>query len=94
MSMLASVVGRVLVARRVAGMGIRRWIRSAVLPVAAAAVPAAAAGLLPRLWAVPSFGRVCLTALLVECVFLPLAWFAVLDGDDRRRIASFLKRSA
>ncbi len=89
-SMLASVAGRLVVARREVGMGVRKWLRSAVLPVASVALPSVAAGLLPRLWMAVSFGRVCVTAILVEGVFLPLSWFVVLDRSDRRRIRELL----
>ena len=92
-SMLASVAGRLAVARREVGMGVRKWLRAAVLPVASAAFPAAAAGLLPRFWMAASFGRVCVTALLVEGVFLPLAWFVVLDRSDRSRALALLARA-
>ena len=92
-SMLVSVAGRLAVARREVGMGVRKWLCSAVLPVASAALPAAAAGLLPRLWMAASFGRVCATTALVECVFLPLAWFVILDRADRHRAWHFLARA-
>ncbi len=84
-SMAVSVTVRVLVARAIAGMGIRQWLASAILPVAAISIPAAAAGWMARLWLTgASPVRVVATTLLSEAVFLPLAWFAVLDATERR----------
>ena len=91
-SSFASAVARALVARRTVGMGLRRWLLSCLLPVAAIATIAAAAGGASRLWMAASPVRVCVTIILVEAVFLPLAWRMVLDDGERRVVTEWVSR--
>jgi O-antigen/teichoic acid export membrane protein len=92
-SSFASAVARALVARRTVGMGLRRWLLSCLLPVAAVATIAAVAGGASRLWMAASPVRVCVTIILVESVFLPLAWRMVLNDGERRVVTEWASRS-
>ncbi len=53
-----------------AGFGAGRWMRAVVVPFAAVAVLAAAAGLVPRLTLAPGFLRVCATSFATALVFV------------------------
>ena len=91
-SSFASAVARAIVARRTAGMGMRRWLFSCLLPVAGISVVSGAIGGAPRLWMESSPLRVCATIILVESVFLPLAWRLVLDDGERHVVKECASR--
>lgn len=77
-----SVVIRVILGQKLAGMSARRWTREVLLPLSAVAILSVALGLLTRLM-VASFTRVCLTTFLCEVGLIPAAWFLALRGEER-----------
>ena len=68
------------------------WFREAAGPLGLVGCAAVTVGFVPRLLASASFGRICLTTGLVECVLLPLLWFFVLRQDERSLLAGRAKR--
>ena len=79
---LGGLVRVFFAAHRVA-MPVGRWFRSLLLPVAASAFVAFAAGK-SVLWLMPASAlRIPLTTLAFELVFLPLVWFVLLDSYER-----------
>lgn len=81
---LACSIGRIWLARSLAGMSARYWLCKVALPVATTMLMATVVGFIPRLSFAPSFGRLCSTTLVVEIVLIPLAWLFVLDLAERR----------
>lgn len=84
--------GRLAFARRILGMRVRSWFARVAAPLLITIVSVLAAGLLPRAFLPPSFVRVLATAVVCECVLLPLAWFVVLDGEERSFILVRVKK--
>lgn len=82
--MVISALGRVWFARTLTGMSIRYWFLRILIPVFISMVIAAAIAWIPRLFMPASFVRLCLTAIVAEIVFSPLAWFLVLDIEERQ----------
>ena len=91
-SSMASAVARLVLARRMFGMGLRRWLFACLMPVVMVAAVSAAAGCVPRLLMTASPLRVCATVLMSELVFLPMAWRMVLDGGERRVVMEWASR--
>lgn len=83
-------------ARKLGGMSIRHWINKIALPIIIVVVVSVCVGLPVRFYIKPSLGRVLLTTMLCEVVFLPLVWFIVLDEAEkllvRSKLASMLGR--
>lgn len=81
--MIGNVAVRVYYARKLVNMGIRHWLFSVVLPLLTLASICLLVGAVPRFLLEPSFWRVCLTTLIIEVVYLPVAWFTVLSKEER-----------
>ena len=79
-----NTVIRAFFAWRLLKMSIERWLFGIILPVSIVILVSGMAGCLPMYFIKPSLWRVVLTTLCVESVFLPLAWFWVLDDVERR----------
>lgn len=71
------------------------WIRSVLVPLSASAAITLAIGCLPKFFMIASFGRVILTTVLCEIIFLPTIWMFVLKESERRflkdKLLSFLR---
>lgn len=70
-------------ASRLADISAAVWFRKAFLPILSTAFVAGIGGLVPRLCIQPSFMRVCITTVCCEAILLPLAWFVVLEAEER-----------
>ena len=70
-------------ASRIVGMGVWHWFRSQLLPACSSVCVALSAGLAVRLLVPAGAGRIPLTALAFEAVFVPLVWFCMLDDRER-----------
>ena len=79
-----NTVVRAFFAWRLLKMSIERWLFGIILPVSIVILVSGMAGCLPMYFIKPSLWRVVLTTLCVESMFLPLAWFWVLDDVERR----------
>lgn len=85
-------LGRILFARKLAGVSIREWMRRVAIPIIPVIVLSSAAGAIPRMLMESSITRIVLTALASEMVFLPLLWFFVFDAEMREFVKRKLKR--
>lgn len=83
LTMMGCAWGRVWFARKLVGMSARYWLFHIFLPLVLLTVLSGSVGLLPQLFLAPSFGRVCLTTAVTEGVLLPMAWFLLLDREER-----------
>lgn len=66
------------------------WIKHVLFPMAVLTIISLMAGYLSRYMLQPSFTRVLVTTALVECVFLPSAYYLVLGKTERDYILSKL----
>ena len=78
-----TAVQRVFFAHRLAGVLAAEWIRRVVFPLAALILSGLAVAAVPRFALDQTFGRIVLTTLAAESVMLPLAWFVVIDTEER-----------
>ena len=82
---------RVILGRWIVGYGPLYWLRCVFIPVLLLSVICLVVGYIPRYFLAPSFLRVVLTTGLVECVFLPMAWFIVLGKSEREYLVTRLR---
>lgn len=91
-----NVVQRVFFAQRMAGVSAVDWLRRVVFPLSFLIVAGFLAAAIPRFTLDPSLGRTILTSIAAEAVMMPLAWFAVIDADERayvrEKFAKILQR--
>ena len=89
-TMAVCATGRVWFARRLVGMSARYWLRRICIPLGVVIALSLSVGSLPRLFLPASFGRICLTTMLVEVFLVPFAWFLILDESERNFVAGKL----
>ena len=77
-------------ARKLGGMSIRHWMNKIFSPIVIALILSVCVGLPIRFYLKPSLGRVILTTILCEIVFLPLVWIMVLDKAEKLLVQSKL----
>lgn len=82
MAMIATFA-RVLVAKRIVQLSIRRWICQVAVPVSSMLILTIGFGLLPVMFCPPSFLRVLVTTAVVELVMLVVGWYFVLDKNEQ-----------
>jgi len=92
-SMLLVVTARVVIAERVVGLSVARWLKSTALPLAALAFFGCAFGSVPRLLMPASFPRILAVTAASEAVMLPFAWFAVLGQRERAYVREKLVKA-
>lgn len=83
LSMACCSACRVWFARRFASMSGWYWVRRIFVPVVVGASISVAIGLIPRLFMVPSVGRIVIVGLLCDATFIILSWRVLLDVDER-----------
>ena len=86
----AGVLVKLWYGRKIAGLSVRTWLRRALLPVLLLSVSSLAVGALPRFLMAESLVRIVVTAAASLGALLPLAWFFVLSGEDRKLVLSKL----
>jgi len=95
--MVLVVMVRVFMARAIVGISVRYWGGRIALPLLLISAVSLLAGYMVRFVMSASFGRVVVTTLVCEVVFLPLTWFFVLDVHERSIVIDkwrkLLKRS-
>jgi len=93
---LAVATTRVYLSRQMLPLSAKYWIRKILFPIICVVSLSVVLGIVPSLFFEPSFARVCVTGLVVESVFLPLAWRFLLTTDERHfvlnRITSILEK--
>jgi O-antigen/teichoic acid export membrane protein len=83
---------RVYYARLIAGLKWQVWVKEVVLPIALLVVAVALVALFPRLMLGDGFLRVCCVTFIIECVFFLLAWYVVMDCEEREYIKIRVKK--
>ena len=81
---LINSAGRVYFARKLVGTSIRKWMFEVMIPSVVTILLCGIIGIIPHLFMLPSFIRVCMTTVFFEVVYLPLIWFVVLSKDERQ----------
>ena len=87
-----NVAQRVFFAQRQAGISAGDWLRRVALPLAGLILAGGAVALIPRLAMASSFLRIAVTTLAAEASMLPLAWFAVIDAEEREYVRAKLAK--
>lgn len=82
-TMMLCAWGRVWFARKLVGMSARYWLFKIMAPTTCTILICAAAGLWVQRMIEESMLRVVVSVIVSELVFLPLAWFAILDGGEK-----------
>lgn len=82
---------RLIVAKRVAGLSISRWINGVLLPYLIISIPIYFVGVLIKTFIRPSLGRVVYTTVSINAVFLPCFWFIICNNQERVRIVEALR---
>ena len=85
-------VGRVWFARKIVGMSAKKWFVDVVVPISFVTVVAATIGLGSKCFLQSSFIRICITSIIVVCVYISLAYFFVLSATERSFLISKLCR--
>ena len=80
---LFNSIGRVCFARHYVGMSVRYWLYRIIVPILVIACVCGSIGYLPHLAMKASILRVCVTTIVTELMFIPLAWFVVFDENER-----------
>lgn len=84
-------LGRIVFAKRIAGMNAWEWIRNLVVPIAVCTVLSGGVGYSARFFMEADFLRLIVSVLLCEVVFIPFSWFLVLDMSERQFAMKSLK---
>lgn len=91
-TMMIGTCERVWFARSLVMMSARFWLFKILLPLCVIGGVSAVVAYLPQLWIPPSFARVLISSICCELVLLPLAWFIMLDSEERGFVKSKIKR--
>tara|TARA_B110000483_G_scaffold209891_1_gene256579 strand:+ start:2028 stop:3587 length:1560 start_codon:yes stop_codon:yes gene_type:complete len=91
-SMLACGVGRLIFAKRLLGCLVAHWARKVLLPVFLLVVASTFSGLFVMKVLESSFIRLILTTSATLLVTLPIAWFKLLNAEEKCYILNILIR--
>ena len=72
-------------------MSIKYWVSKIGLPLTIVTVVVLGIGSTLKFFMAPSLLRVVLTTLICEVVFLPLAWYAILDNDEKKYVVEKMR---
>ena len=84
--------GRVWFARKRVGMSARYWLFKIMLPICCVVLLVATVGFSTRFLLDAGLLRIMVTTAFCEAVFLPLAWFLLLDPSERQYVTSKFRR--
>lgn len=95
--MIICAIGRVLIARSMVGMSARYWLFKILAPMAVVTGIAGGAGwLVVRYSGLVGFPRICITTIVCESFFVPLAWLLALEKAEKAylytRVRKIFKR--
>lgn len=88
----ANSLCRVYFARRIVGMSASYWFVQILVRSVLAATVAVLPGLLVIKCVAPSFARICLTTVVIECLFLPLSYVVALTYEERGFVSGKIRR--
>lgn len=86
-TIVLTVVGRVVFGRRLVGISARYWLYRITIPLFVVVGLALLIGCLPRLFMANSYWRIPVTTAMVEVFLLPLSWFFILDRSEREFVS-------
>ena len=84
----AVVIIRAVTVEKLLDISVMMWLKKVVFPILMASVLAFTVGLFPRMIMRPSLVRLLATALCTEVVLIPLAFYCVLDKNERRYLTT------
>ncbi len=84
-------LGRVLFAKILVMMSIRKWLADIVLPVYLVIAVSLCIGVLPRFFMAQSLARLCWSSAFVELPFLFLAWHVAFSTEEREFVRGKIK---
>ena len=90
-TMMLNSVGRIYFAQKLLNMSAIRWIKEVMIPIIFTILVCCAIGFLPHLWMQTGIIRIIVTTFVVESIFLPFTWFAVLTTEEKQFISSKIK---
>lgn len=91
-SRIVAIIVRVALGRILVDMSVWHWVSKVFFPVLIAATIVAGLGYCVQIALVaPNFGRVVVTSVVCELVFLPLAWTLLLGEEERQFVVKKLK---
>ena len=90
--MVVNSLLRVVFARKLVGMSAIHWLHWSVLPLAVCMTLSAGVGLIPRLFLDPGICRILVAGFLTEAMLIPIAWFVVLDANERNYVKQWIQR--
>lgn len=90
-AMVLAVVNRLYYARKVTGMGVRRWFRSVLLPQVMVAAMALSAGYFVRYLFPQNLLRIIITGGVSAFVLWSTAWCVVLEVTERDYVVAKIK---
>jgi hypothetical protein len=82
-TLIIVVVIRVVALKKLLAISAKYWVSKIVLPLLVTVSIVTLIGWIPQVWMAPSFGRLCITCLIVEGVLLPMLWYFLLDKSER-----------
>jgi len=89
------VIVRLRLSRELAGLSVWKWINTVLYPISLLAAATYGVGCLCRFLS-PSIVRIVLTTVVCEMIFLPLAYFIILNAAERgwiqEKVCLFTKR--
>ena len=83
---------RVLLAKKITGLPIQPWIVQIMIPLVLLILGCCLMGTLPRWLMAESLGRIVLSSICCMVVFIPMAWWIVMNNDERMFVVSKLKK--
>lgn len=92
LSRVVALATRLVLGWKLVEMSARRWVVSVFMPMMSVGIIAIVFGALPRLvLKEASLGRVCLTTIMCEVVFVPACWMFLLTAGERQFLAQKIK---
>lgn len=90
--MFVGVLVRIWFAQRLIGISMSVWMKRILLPLMGVSLASFIVGMVPRELLSPSLGRVCVTSLVAEAMFLILSWTLVLESTERVAVLALRQR--
>ena len=90
-TMIMCSLGRVWFARKLVGMSARYWLFRIMLPICCVVIIVTIVGFSTRFLFDTGMLRIVVTTAFCEVVFLPLAWFLLLDMSERQYVTNKIR---
>ncbi len=90
-AIILNSAGRVYFAQKLLNMSAKHWTKEIMFPICSIIFLCAIIAYLPHLLFPAGFMRLFITVMFSECLFIPLAWFVVLNTSEREYILTKIK---